>query len=205
MRHLTLSLLVALPLIAATASAHDHAHGHGHDHKHRHAHDKAHDHHAHGHDQENLGAHEHGTGLLDVALEGETLVIMLKSPAANLVGFEHLPATDTERAAIAEARRQLGQPQQLFGLPTSAGCTVLSTDLHSPLFDASAGGADGHADIEASYSFSCSSPAALDRLDLAHLFQAFPHTEQLQVQAIAPAGQQAATLKPGQPALMLRP
>lgn len=204
MRHLSLALLLTLPLIAAQASADHHGHKPAHDHRHghSHAHEQAHDHH--GHQQENPGAHEHGTGLLDMALEGETLVIMLKSPAANLLGFEHRPATDAEHAAIAEARRQLEQPQPLFGLPPAADCSVQSADLHSPLFAASEA-AQAHADIEASYTFSCGAPASLDRLDLSGFFKAFPNTEQLQIQATAPAGQQAATLKPAQPALMLRP
>ena len=49
------------------------------------------------------GAHEHGHGALDIVVEGEELVAELRIPGVNVVGFEHVPRDDAERAAVREA------------------------------------------------------------------------------------------------------
>ena len=48
-------------------------------------------------------AHEHGHGTLDVAVEGEELVVEFRIPAVNVVGFEHAPRDDAEREAVRQA------------------------------------------------------------------------------------------------------
>ena len=70
MRRLLLALPFAmLPLaVAHAADEHDHEHG-------------------------SLGAHEHGVGRLNAALDGKTLELELESPAMNLVGFEPVSYT----------------------------------------------------------------------------------------------------------------
>ena len=49
------------------------------------------------------GAHEHGHGTLDIVVEGEDLVVELRIPAVNVVGFEHAPRNDSERDAVRQA------------------------------------------------------------------------------------------------------
>lgn len=44
-----------------------------------------------------LGAHVHGIGELNVAIDGEALLVELISPAMDLVGFEHAPRTEAQR------------------------------------------------------------------------------------------------------------
>lgn len=157
--------------------------------------------HAHG----SLGAHEHGTARLDVALDGKTLALDLDSPGMNLVGFEHAPGSDADRAAIARAREQLAAPLQLFSLPAAAHCSVTHQELISPLFgNAAAEPAepaghdehdDGdephheHSDVDGHFQFTCENPGALDGLDLSTFFATFPATHKLMVQAITPNGQ----------------
>ena len=48
-------------------------------------------------------AHEHGHGTLDIAVEGEELVVEFRIPAVNVVGFEHAPRDDAEREAVRQA------------------------------------------------------------------------------------------------------
>lgn len=158
--------------------------------------------HAHG----SLAPHEHGTARLDVALEGRTLALDLDSPAMNLVGFEHAPSTDADRAVIAKAREQLGQPLQLFNLPTAAGCSVTRMDLQSPLFgnaapepaghdhdhdhdEDSGTGHHEHSDVEGHFQFQCEHPEALQGLDLSRFFKTFPATHKVLVQGITGNGQ----------------
>jgi hypothetical protein len=179
MRRLLLALPFALlPLaIAHATDEHDHEHG-------------------------SLGAHEHGVGRLNAALDGQTLELELDSPAMNLVGFEHAATTDADKAKVAAVRAQLEKPLALFNLPKAAGCVVSSQELASPLFgdkpdadddhdeDAKDEPHHEHSEIHAHYQFSCSAPGALKTLDLATIFNTFPATQKIQVQLISPSGQQ---------------
>jgi len=184
---------------------------------------QAHEDHHHEHEEAaSLGAHEHGAARLNAALDGKRLELEFISPAMNLVGFEHAPATPADEAKIAEARSQLEQPAALFGLPKAADCVVSEQQLHGELLGSAHAGYqrrdqdddhrhehshaaadehDGHSDIEASYQFDCSDPEALQALDLKRLFERFPGTEKIQVQLIGPNGQQGAELTPARPQL----
>ncbi|QXH61459.1 DUF2796 domain-containing protein [Pseudomonas azerbaijanorientalis] len=183
MRRLLLALPFAiLPLAVAHAGdEHDHEHG-------------------------SLGAHEHGVGRLDAALDGKTLALELQSPAMNLVGFEHAATSDADKAKVAAARALLEQPLALFNLPKAAGCVVENQELESPLFadtpdadddhdkDAKDEHHHDHSEIHAHYQFTCATPDALKTLDLANIFNSFPATRTIQVQLIGPSGQQGVDL-----------
>ncbi|WP_263264738.1 DUF2796 domain-containing protein [Pseudomonas sp. RIT-PI-S] len=157
-----------------------------------------------------LAPHEHGTARLDVALDGQTLALDLDSPGMNLVGFEHAPASDADRAAIAKARELLAAPLQLFDLPASAKCSVTRQELQSPLFGNAAPqpaehdeGEDqdadhhAHSDVDGHFQFHCEHPEALAGLDLTRFLAAFPATHKVLVQAITPNGQAALEAEPG--------
>ena len=168
--------------------------------------------HQHDHDTEHgsLGAHEHGVARLNAALDGNTLELELQSPAMNLVGFEHAATTPADKAKVSAVRAQLEQPLSLFSLPKAAGCTVASQALESPLFGDKpahddddhdhAKGEDEHhhlhSEIHAHYQFTCATPAALKNLDMTPLFKTFPATQKIQVQLIAPSGQQGVDATP---------
>lgn len=166
--------------------------------------------HEHAHAQASLGRHEHGVGELDVALEGGVLELELRSPAANLLGFEHAPRSAEEHRQVARLREQLGQAQALFDLPAAADCRLTAQQLDSPLFattdhahDEHDEHGDAHSEVHARYRFDCRAPAALDALDAAPLFRAFPATIRLQVQLIGPRGQQGGELRAGASRLAL--
>ncbi|MGZ9740995.1 DUF2796 domain-containing protein [Pseudomonas sp. GNP012] len=156
----------------------------------------------HDHEHGSLGAHEHGVGRLDAALDGKTLALELQSPAMNLVGFEHAATSDADKAKVAAARALLEQPLALFNLPKAAGCVVENQELESPLFadtpdadddhdkDAKDEHHHDHSEIHAHYQFTCATPDALKTLDLANIFNSFPATRTIQVQLIGPSGQQ---------------
>lgn len=160
----------------------------------------------HDHEHASLGAHEHGVGSLDVALDGQTLELDLDGPAMNLVGFEHIATTDADKAKVAAAQAQLGNPLVLFSLPKAADCSVEAQDLQSPLFEAAPEEAGGvakgehhHSDIEAHYAFTCSKPEALKTLDLSKFFKTFPGTHKIKVQLISSSGQQGVEATPEAP------
>ena len=53
-------------------------------------------------EQRRHDAHQHGGGRIDVAVEGGLLSVVLEVPAVNLVGFEHAPRGDAQKARIRE-------------------------------------------------------------------------------------------------------
>ena len=73
-------------------------------------------------------AHEHGHGTLDIALEGEELVVELRIPAVNVVGFEHAPRDDAEREAVRQAMVPFGDAASVLVLPAEAECEVEKVD-----------------------------------------------------------------------------
>lgn len=190
MRRLLLALPFAL-LPLAVAQAHD-------DHDHEHG---------------TLPAHEHGVARLNVGLDGNTLELALESPAMNLVGFEHMPGSDADKAKVEAVRKQLEQPLKLFGLASSAGCKEDQQELESPLFgsDPAAKHDDDddddddhdhahehqHSEIHAHYQLTCATPAKLTQIDLSPLYKAYPQTQKINVQLVGPNGQKGIESTPG--------
>ena len=69
-------------------------------------------------------AHEHGHGTLDIVLEGEELVVELRIPAVNVVGFEHAPHDDAEHAKVREALATFEDPASVLVPAEEAECEV---------------------------------------------------------------------------------
>ena len=72
-------------------------------------------------------AHEHGVATLDVAVDGRTLTLQFESPLDNVVGFEHAPRTDKQRAALKNMEEKLQATSASPSMPTSpsgwSGCS----------------------------------------------------------------------------------
>jgi Protein of unknown function (DUF2796) len=144
-------------------------------------------------------AHEHGVMKLDVVLEGSTLSVNLQSPLDSFLGFERAPRTDAERKAAADLLARLRGPNQgqpLFAADAAAQCTMSKAEVRAPVLATSAVAAaqDGHADLDAEYTFTCARPAELKVLDLG-LFEAFRRLQRIDVQVAGPQGQSRVTLK----------
>ena len=155
---------------------------------------QAHDHHHHAPDghSHNAPAHQHGVGHLDLVLEGNELVIELQMPAEDLLGFEHAPRTPEQHAQVAALQNTLQQPERLFTLPAAAECRLTSVELNSSLFTDTPQSAPEdqlqHADIQAHYHFTCAAAQHLQQLEVV-LFESFPASQRLLLQAITPNGQ----------------
>ena len=147
------------------------------------------------------GAHVHGSAELRVAVENSRLTVEFRSPLNNLVGFEHAPRTDAQRAAVKAMTASLNRPDTLLKLPKAAACTAAPARIESPLDSpksaktARKGRDDDHAELTAAYRFDCASVHALDSIEVA-IFDAFPRTTAIQAQVIGPRGQSAPRLTP---------
>lgn len=75
------------------------------------------------------GAHVHGQGTLNLAIDGGKIAFELEAPGADIVGFEHAASTDAQKAQLDKAKTTLGDVLSLFKFPAAAGCTVDKTDV----------------------------------------------------------------------------
>ncbi|MDX1377147.1 MAG: DUF2796 domain-containing protein [Burkholderiales bacterium] len=143
-------------------------------------------------------AYAHGLARLDIAVDGERLIIEMESPLESLVGFEHAPRDARERAAIAQMEATLRDAARLLQPTPQAGCRPRQVDIEHP-FRKDAQPAQGrdaeHSEAHARWSFICDRPQALRSLEV-RLFDAFRGLERIRVQTATPRGQGRATLTP---------
>lgn len=140
-------------------------------------------------------AHEHGVARLDVAIDGATLSIALQAPLDGFTGFERAPRTAAERRLAAEVLARLEDAGGLFKPDAAAGCKPAEALVDAPVLVPGAAPTQGeHAELEASYAFTCSSPQALRSIDLA-LFDAFRRLQRIEVQVAGARGQSRLTLR----------
>jgi hypothetical protein len=139
-------------------------------------------------------AHVHGVAQLAVAVDGPTLSVTIDAPLDGFVGFERPPRTDAERKTAADALSKLKDGAALFKPDAAAGCTLAEAKVSAPVLEPGAKAGGEHAELEASYTFSCSSPQALRALDVA-LFDAFRRLTRIEVQVAGAQAQSKVTLR----------
>lgn len=149
-------------------------------------------------------AHEHGAVKLDVAIDGATVTIGLEASLDSLLGYERTPRNDKERRAAADLLSRLRAGTGLFGMDAGAQCSLSKSEVQAPVLEPAAKDAtpatprdkakDEHADLDASFAYTCVQPQQLRTLDVG-LFQAFGRIQRIDVQVVGPKGQSKATLK----------
>lgn len=162
-----------------------------------------------------MAPHVHGTGALNIALEGSSVMMELEVPGADIVGFEHAATSPEDRARVDAAVSDLSDPMGLFVFPAGAGCTVSETHVELAAegedHDADQRGHEdhdhadggGHSAFHTEYTLTCSDPGALDRLDFAY-FSRFAGARELDVQIISDKGAHAFEIERDHPRLDLR-
>ena len=163
--------LVALLFTAQASAQHDHGHQHH--------------------------AHVHGVAKLEVAVEGADIQLHLESPLEGVLGFEHAPGNDKERAIVAQMRKTMANGGALFAPTTAAQCKFVESKLEAPVLEARpAGKPDAHAahgDLDADFRFTCAQPAKLTGVEV-RLFEAFPKMRRIDAQVVSAKGQKALRL-----------
>ncbi|MDZ7871388.1 MAG: DUF2796 domain-containing protein [Rheinheimera sp.] len=147
------------------------------------------------------GAHVHGQAQLSFATEAQQVELLLESPVANLVGFEHAPESAAEKAAWQHSQTLL-QSGQWLQLPAEANCQLQQQQLNEPWPQSP--DPHHHADVELSLTYHCSAPAALTEVRL-ELFRHAADLHQVDVQWVSAQQQGAVTLTPQQRVFRLTP
>ncbi len=150
--------------------------------------------------QRQHGPHVHGTTTVAIGLDGDQLEVEVDGPGANFAGFEHAPHDAGERQRLDDALAAMHAPDSWLRLPAAAGCRLSASQVADP----STPHPDGHADMEASYHYTCTRVQALDHLDLG-LAARFPLTHKVVVNLVLPGGQGQQVLENGQQRVELAP
>jgi ABC-type nickel/cobalt efflux system permease component RcnA len=158
-----------------------------------------------------LGAHVHGHGTLNIAIEDKNLSMELEAPGMDVVGFEHAASNDEQKAKVEAAKALLQKPLGLFVLPAAAGCSVSAADAelesehdhgddhdhhakdekadaHGHDHDDDAHEHDGHNQFHATYELSCTSPGELTSIGFDY-FKQFAGAQGLTVNVVTAKGQ----------------
>lgn len=157
-----------------------------------------------------LGAHVHGQGQLDIAIEDGRIAMELEAPGADIAGFEHAASTDADKAARDKALTVLRDGIALFKFPREADCKLSKAEANLEAPDDHGGdahkNADGakaeHSAFHAEYIFTCAVPAKLDAIATAY-FTTFPKAQSLTVNIVAPKGQSQMQLTREKPTVAL--
>jgi len=149
-------------------------------------------------------AHEHGAVTLDIAIDGTTVAITAEIPGDDAFGFEHPASNNAEKQAIKDALVTFrNKGTDLFQFPAEAQCTVKVANIKaaqeaSAMSEKKPQGKDKksegeHADVDASYTFTCQKSPAGGALKLG-LLKAFPRIKVVRVQLISGANQTGMTV-----------
>ena len=147
--------------------------------------------------------HVHGQAELEVAVEGASLTVTLRSPLDSLLGFERAPRTAGQKAAAETLLQRLRDPAALFKPSAAAQCVPASTEIDAPVLGVTPAGAagakpadkDAHAELVSTMQFRCEQPAQLRALDVA-LFEQYRRLHRIEARIVGPRGQSSARLTP---------
>ena len=144
-----------------------------------------------------LGAHVHGIATLQVAVDEKTMTLDFSSPLDNLIGFEHVPGTAKQKAAVKIMADSLNKAGQIFIPTADAQCTLQSVKLDSVVLNPKAPkdkeDEGGHSDLDGEFIFACKQTDKLHDLEV-KLFDTFPNVHQLKVEVASQKKQTSATL-----------
>ncbi|CAN1723885.1 DUF2796 domain-containing protein [Hyphomicrobium sp. 1Nfss2.1] len=168
-----------------------------------------------------LGAHVHGHGTLNIAVEDKSISMELEVPGMDIVGFEHAATSDAQKQMVDEAKMILQRVLEVFPVPAAAECTVASVDVaveaerhhdedDHDAKDAKAGdhdhdsheGHEGHNQFHATYELACSNPSALTSIGF-NYFKHFAGAQALTVNLVTSKGQSSYEVSRTKPTLDL--
>ncbi len=170
-----------------------------------------------------LGAHVHGHGTLNIAVEDKRVSMELEVPGMDIVGFEHEAKTDEQKAAVEKAKAQLAEPLSVFKLPAAADCKVAEAKVavetehhdegdtdadHDKDHDKAAGEDhdddehEGHQEFHVTYALDCAKPASITAIGFDY-FKLFAGAHDLTVNIVTAKAQNTHEVSRDAPSLDL--
>ena len=160
-----------------------------------------------------LDAHEHGAGTLNISIEGTNVQMELEVPGSDIVGFEHAARTKAQRKAVADARKVLANPLEIFQVPAAAGCKVAAAKVkleggdsnghahghkHTHGKNETKGKTDAaaepaHSEFHVAATLNCTNVARMTEITFAY-FARFKKAQKLTVNIVSATGQTSAVV-----------
>ena len=137
--------------------------------------------------------HQHGKGVLEIAIEGRMLSGTLEMPLEALLGFEHAPKSNKEKSAQSKLETRLGTIEAWFEINSEAQCTP-----NSPKIKLGRDVKTKHSDLLYTFSYSCANPGALKEMGLL-FFKEYPGVKEVKVELASTKGQRLITASPKSP------
>ena len=151
-----------------------------------------------------LDAHNHGNAQLNIVIYESQISFSLESPAANMVGFEHVPKNEEQQAQFDRVKETLGDYTNLFKLSADADCQSTESSVHWSLdieeehneTEEHEEHDSGHSEFEVDFLLTCQNIKNLIAIDV-RLFERFPVLETINVEALFENAQLVDVLTPG--------
>ena len=137
--------------------------------------------------------HQHGKGVLEIAIEGKTLSGSLTMPLEALLGFERAPKSNKEKSAQSKLETRLGTIEAWFEINSEAQCIPKSSQTK---LDRDA--KTKHSDLLYTFSYSCANPGALKEMGLL-FFKEYPGVKEVKVELASTKGQRLIMVSPKSP------
>ncbi|MFT7430471.1 MAG: hypothetical protein ACI971_000923 [Colwellia sp.] len=158
-------------------------------------------------------SHVHGLAEMTIVIENDRLEIEIKSPAMNLVGFEHKASTQKHIAAVNKAELLLSNAKEIFSF-TGGHCKLINKSLdlshikknhhHLEKEDVkSINKHDNHSEAMAHYYYHCEKTSGLSAITVT-LFDLFPSLQKVYVMWATENQQGAITLSATNKVINLR-
>lgn len=140
-------------------------------------------------------AHVHGHVELNIAQDGNELLMEINAPGADVLGFEHAPQDEQQQQALEQTVARLEDGASLFTLTSGAGCNIVHQSVVNNLAP------DGHGDdhegdhgeFTIEYHYQCDNLDALSSINT-QWFSHFPATKSISVNLLTDRAQTALEL-----------
>ena len=171
-----------------------------------------------------LGAHVHGVGQFNMAIEGDRLMMELEAPGMDIVGFEHAADSESDKATMKQAKALLLAGDKVFALPVKAACKMKTRklEIHHHHHHHEEGEGDEahehehehehgeheheegalHSEFHVSYELKCTAMDQLEQISFPYFTQ-FKNAHKLNVQIVTDKKQGAFVATPQQPQVQL--
>lgn len=146
-------------------------------------------------------AHVHGSGKMNIVIEGNQLIAELEAPAHDIVGFEHKPSNEKQEKIVKSAINTLSETESIIELPSEARCKTLKKPLATS--DLLKENKSEHSEFYVKYIFDCKNIQGLSSLNLI-VFKKFKGLKIIKAQAVTPNGQLSKKLTPDSPVFDLK-
>lgn len=140
-------------------------------------------------------AHSHGNGILELAIDGNSVKGKFELPMESLLGFENLPKNTSQKKTMAALQEATQTIENFIQLPASAGCVSKSISAASDMF---LGKKSDHSDLDLSFVWECKKISEIKQIDLV-IFKNYRKLKSMKVDLVTPQLQQSFQVKSSKP------